>query len=247
MGLAAEYNKALHKHANFYAAWFPLAAPFRIGDYGLIRDGVFEKIGHLDEFGVAFQTEAGTQAPSLDFMSEGTRSIAFVGGAELPASALPIGEAEAKLTFNFDRKNSFVVKAEQIQMTRMANIRQVAEALAQLRREKKYSHRWRVVSTVYTAHKCLVLMSTESGTKVEFTGKASALKQLNVGNVELKPSFNVSSDAILKSVGESGVLGLGLFKLRQLLGGFEVLSEGTPRPEESEIEEDWGDELESDI
>jgi hypothetical protein len=247
MGLAAEYSKALHKHANFYAAWFPAAAPFRIGDYGVIRDGVFEKIGHLDEFGIEIKTESGEPTPSLDFMTEGTKSIAFVGGAELPASALPVADVEAKLTFAFDRKNSFVVKAEQIQMTRMSNIRQVADTLAQLRRSKRFSHKWRVVSATYTGHKFVVLMSSEADTRVEFSGKASALKQLNVGNVELKPSVNVSSDAVLKTVGETGVLGLGLFKLKQFGSGLQVLAEGELSDEEREMEEDWGDELESDI
>lgn len=247
MGLAAEYNRALHRHANFYAAWFPIVAPFRIGDYGLIRDGVFEKIGHIDEFGVQFGTEDGEPAPSLDFMSEGTRAIAFVGGAELPATAIPTVEAEAKLTFNFDRENSFVVKAERIAMTRMSNIRQVSDELARLRREKKFSHRWRVVSAVYTGEKCVVLMSSEANTKVEFSGKASALRQLNMGNVELKPSVSTTSDSVLKTVGESGVLGLGLFKLRQFFGGFEVLADSQLTDEEREVEDDWGDELPSDL
>jgi hypothetical protein len=246
MGLAEEYNQALHRHANFYAAWFPVVAPFRVGDYGLVRDGVFEKIGHLDEFGVSFQTEPGSTA-SLDFMSEGTRAIAFAGGGEVPVAALATMDVEAKLTFSFERENSFVVKAGQIQMTRMSNIRQVADALAALRRQKRFSHKWRVVSATYSGERCVVLMSSEAGTKVEFSGKAGLLKQLNLGNVELKPSMSVSSDAVLKTVGESGVLGLGLFKLKQFGSGLEVLASREMTDEEREVEEDWGDALQSDI
>lgn len=245
MSLPNEYNKALHKHASFYAAWFPVTTPFGIGDYGLIQNGVFQKIGHLDDlrpdgFDVAVRTTAG-QPISIDFLSEGARAIKVVAGGEVPQ--LPAANVEAKLTYEFTRKNSFVVKASEMNVERMDNIQQVADKLAQLRRNNKWSYKYRVVSATYTGKNCLVLLATEAGTKVEFDASASALKQLDLGKIELQPSVSFSSDTILKSIGATGVLGLNLFALKLLSGDLKLLGSGDLTPAEREIEEDWGGEL----
>ena len=246
MSLPKEYNRALHKHADFYAAWFPVTMPFRVGDYGLVQNGVFQKIGHLEDLrGDGFDAEVRTATgnpTSIDFLSEGARSIKTVAGATV-ADIPAVADVEAKLTYEFDRKNSFVVKAAEVNVERMENIRQVADQLARLRREKKWSHRYRVVSAVYTGKECLVLLSSEAGTKVEFEASASALKALDLGKVELKPSVSFSSDTVLKSIGNTGPLGLGLFKLSPWTNDLKVLGADEAA---GEVEEDWGDELQDD-
>ena len=148
MGLPRDYNKALHQQANFYAAWFPITMPFRIGDYGLIQNGVFQKIGHLDQlkddgFDVDIQTKEG-KPTSLDFLSEGAKMIKVVAGAEVPE--LPAANVSASVKFKFEKENSFVLKAAEIKVEQMENIDQVVRKLAVLRRNKKRSHRNIVVS-----------------------------------------------------------------------------------------------------
>lgn len=66
--------------------------------------------------------------------------------------------------------------------------------------------------------------------------------------MSVKPGVTFSSDTVLKSVGASGVLGLGLFKLKWLGGSDpEILSVGEADDASGEVEEDWGDEVESDL
>jgi hypothetical protein len=247
MSLPKDYNQALHKHANFYAAWFPVTMPFGVGDYGVFQDGVFQKIGHLndvrdDGFDVQIRTAKG-EPVSIDFLSEGVSSVKTVAGA--PVADLPsVADLEAKLTYEFHKKNSFVVKAAEMNVERMDNIRDVADRLAKMRRDGKWSHRYCVVSTTYTGLNCLVLLSSEAGTKVEFEASASALKQLDLGNFQIKPSVSFSSDKILRSMGKTGVLGLGLFKLTIFRGNLKLLGPEDPlTAEEQTIQEDLGDEI----
>jgi hypothetical protein len=127
--------------------------PFKIGDYGLIHGGVFQKIGHLHDlksvgFNVKARTAAGGPA-SIDFLSEGVSSVKTIAGGAVPD--LPAIDAEARLTYEFKRKNSFVVKSSEMNVERMENIREVADNLAQMRRDDKWSRRYCVVSTTYTA------------------------------------------------------------------------------------------------
>jgi hypothetical protein len=250
MSLPKDYNKALHSQANFYAAWFPITTPFQIGDYGLIQNGVFQKIGELgtlqnDGFNVKIRTATG-EPTTFNFLSEGITSVKTVAGATV-ADLPQVADIEARLTYEFNKKNSFVVKAAEIKVERMENIREVADKLAEMRRNDKWSHRYRVVSATYTGQNCLVLLSAEAGTTVAFEATASALKQLDLGNVELKPSVSFSSDRILHSIGKTGVLGLGLFKLGLIFSDLKLLAERPLTDEERKIEEDFGDDLDDDF
>jgi hypothetical protein len=254
MSLPDDYNKALRKTAAFYAAWFPITTPFRIGDYGLVHDGVFQKIGHLDDlredgFNVPIRTAPG-QPAQLDLVTEGVKTIRTVAGVEAPVPSFPAGEISATLTYEFQKQNSFVVKAVEMTVEQMENIQQIAEELARLRREDKWSHQYRVVSSTYTASDSLVLLAQKANTSVSFEATASALKLLDSGKVEVKPTISSSSDTVLKVVGKTGPLGLKLFKLKviSLFGDkIKLLKEQPLQPDEKAIEADWGEDLRSDI
>lgn len=73
MGTARHFNKILHDEIDVYAAWLPVTNNFQLGDYGVISDGVFAKLGNIDEFEVKFNEEDGAQS-HLKFRSAGPRS-----------------------------------------------------------------------------------------------------------------------------------------------------------------------------
>lgn len=248
MALPNDFNKALHREAGFYAAWFPITMPFAIGDYGLIEGGVFRKIGSLnnlrrDGFDVQILTAQG-RPTTTNFMSEGISTVKMVAGATVPE--LPAANVEAKLVYEFHKKNSFIVKAREINVEQMQNIEEVARQLALMRRESKWSHRYRVVSATYTGQNCLVLLASEAGTHVEFVAAASALKQLDLGDVQVRPSISFSSSRILHNIGDTGVLGLDLFKLSFFTGGVKLMKEAPLEQGEGAVEKEFGDELQDD-
>ncbi|MDP6555070.1 MAG: hypothetical protein QGF59_04865 [Pirellulaceae bacterium] len=242
MSLAKNFNKALHGQLKIYAAWYPVANTFNVGDFGLIDGGVFRRLGDVSEFGVDFQTASGKPA-SIDFASAGTRSIRTVAGVEVPALS-EIGEVEAKLTFDFSQANSNVIKAS-LDVLEMQNIYQVSRQLA---KHDDWEKRFKIVWAVYTGKQCVIISTSEAGTKVEFSGKANLLQQIEAGQVEVSPSIESSSDRVFKSVGKTGVVGLGLFKL----GWFDrvkVLAAGDRIDEDDDVklEKDWGDDLADDL
>lgn len=249
MGLPREFNNALHKRANFYAAWFPVATPYQVGDYGVISNGVFQKTGHLNDLaGVGFNvqiTKSKGDPVSIDFLSEGAKAIKLIAGATV--QVLPENDVTANIKYEFNKKNSFVVKATDMVVERMDNVQQVASALARLRRDNKWHHNLHVVSATYTGQNCLVLLSTEANTTVEFEASAAALKKLDIGNLEVKPSVTFSNNSILHSIGKTGPIGLNLFKLKFLGSGLDVLPAEDLSKEEQQFETDWGSDLQDEI
>jgi hypothetical protein len=234
-GTAKRFSKVLHSEIDVHAAWLPITNTFRVGDYGLISDGVLVKMGNIAEFGVVANSAPGA-AVDLDFKSAGTRVIKIVG--EAAVEVLPDEELDAKLKIEFSRENSFLMKGK-INADEMQNIAQTARALAAA---PGWSKKFRVVSSTYTGQDCVIISTKDANSVVEIGGTASALKQFDLGRLDANMEFSSTKELGLQIVGKSGVVGLRMFKLR-FGGGINVLA---ARGDELVIE-DHGDVLEDDV
>ncbi len=233
MGIAQRYNKILRREILHFAAWSPVTDPYEVGDYGGFRQGVFQKLGHIREFGVDPEVDAGHQAP-FDFVSAGVTTVRMEGDAEVKAySGLDV---EAKLAIRFSGKNSIYLKSA---LVNVATMRSVAAVAAKLRRAKSADGRtwnsgWRVIRKVYTAVDPSILVSTERDTAFTLSGKARALKQLEVGKASLDIAVEVSNANVVKVIGGTGPIALDLFKA----GFFGASLESLHRTKEDERDPD---------
>jgi hypothetical protein len=237
MGIAAVFNRTLHGELNTYAAWFPVANTFKLGDYGLISDGVFTPMGNIAEYKVEFSDDEGPPT-SLDFTSSGTNVVRLAGGAEV--DALPDAPIDAKLSIEFSNANSILAKAAEIKVRQMQNVNEVARNLAKAR---GWERKFRVVWGTYTGEGCAVVTTRANNAKLELSGQANALKLFELGKVEAGLTISHEHEVGFKSLGKSGVIGLHLFKLRRWFGGPELLGED----EQVEIDDEVPEELEDDV
>ncbi|PQP34780.1 hypothetical protein C6A37_05965 [Desulfobacteraceae bacterium SEEP-SAG9] len=233
--LARSFNRALHNELTIYAAWYPVANTIKLGDFGLIEDGVFRALGNISEFNAHFNHAAGESA-SIDFRSRGATAVRMVGGSKVD-SYPEVGNVEATLSFNFENANSCLIKG-MLSVMAMQNIYQVAK---KLKEHDSWERRFRVVSATYTSENIVIIATSESDTKVEFSATVDALKQVELGKVEAKVGIQSTKEKVFMSVGKSGVVGLRLFKLG-IWGGVKVLGN-----EDTAYEEQWGEDLEDDL
>jgi hypothetical protein len=207
MGTASQFDGILKDELNIHAAWIPVTNTFRLGDYGMVSDGVLVKGGNIqDDFGVSFQQAPGP-ASSLNFTSKGTKTVRFAGGAEV--KAFPGNDIEAKLSVEFTSASSFLLKAN-LAVLQMQNVNAVAKRLVDT---PKWKRKYIVVSAVYSGKDCAIISSKSANSKIELSGKANALKQFDLGAVSVNLEASNKQDIGLDLVGESGVVGLALFKL----------------------------------
>ena len=218
MGLAEAFNDALYDHLTVYAAWFPVVNTIKVGDFGVIEDGVFRQLGNISKFGVAVSTTPGPAA-SIDFVSDGTTATKFVAGTQVDRFP-DLGSLDAKLEFEFKRDNACLIRAN-LSVQEMVDLQGVAERLKAL---DQWENHFKVVSAIYIGEQCVIIVCKEANTKISISGKADILKQVELGKVEFSPSFESSKSACFKTIGETGVVGIRLFKLG-LLGGVSILGE----------------------
>lgn len=237
MGVAAQFSKSLHKEINAYAAWLPVANSFELGDYGLVSDGVFQRIGNITEFGVEFESKA-SELAGIDFKSEDAKRVSIV--ADVEVNALPDAPVDAKLRIELGRKGSYYARAADTTATEMTNIREVASGLA---RAQGWRRKYRVVSSIITGHDCLIVTASADNAIFELSGQADAFQNLNAGAVNAGVSVTNDTNVGFTVVGKTGVVGLRLFKLRWFGDQANLLG-----PEgKADYEQERADELEDDV
>lgn len=237
MGVPNQFNDIIQKHLNVFAAWIPIVNKYSLGDYGIIADGVFAKLGNIkDDFGVSFQEGSGSDA-SIDFTSEGA-SVVKTGG-EAGVNVPPGGEVKVKVQIEFSREKSFLVKSPTITVKTIDNVNEVAK---QLKATDEWDGQWKVVHQVYNALDAVIVSTIAAGTKLDFSGNASALGQMKLGSAGVNIDTNKTLG--LKINGKDGVIGLGLFRIKsKLFGGFKVdiLTEAREEEEDQAIFLEPGD------
>jgi hypothetical protein len=231
MGIPNQFNDIIQKHLNVFAAWVPIVNNYALGDYGIMADGVFARLGNIkDDFGVTFQDEPGQEA-SIDFTSEGA-SITKIGGGG-GVSVPPGGNVDVKVQIEFNREKSFLVKSPTITVS---NIRNVNELARQLKATGQWDGKWKVVHQVYHALDAVIVSTIEAGTKLDFGGDLTALGQMKLGSAGVNIDTNKALG--LKINGKGGIIGLGLFRIKsKLFGGWKVdiMAKETEEEEEEAI------------
>lgn len=237
MGTPRTYDNLLNTEIKMSAAWLPVTNTFRLGDYGLMSGGVFQQIGHISEFlgeGAVgpHNTRESDQQTSIDLKSEGTKVVRFAAGTEV--GSFPAADVEAKMDIGFIHGASFLVKAK----LTLKEFNNKAELAQQLKAHERWKAKYRIVGGVYTTENCTVISAKNAGAKIVLDGKASALKALDAGSVEAGVTVSFTKNIGLEIVGDSGVMGLKLFKLRWLRDGIKLLEDDPEARAGAEVEVD---------
>lgn len=205
MGLPKQFNDAIESQLNVFAAWLPVTNAYQLGDYGIIADGVFAKMGNIKEFAVDFVRGQGKEA-SIDFTSASTKVTNFAAGVEV--DVIPEGAVNAKVSFKFEREKSFLIKSPSINVDTIENVNEVGNKLMD---HPKWDRKFKVVFQTYFAKEVAIMSTIDANTEIIFDGDVKALQKLNVGNVNVGFSSNRKLGLELK--GTEGVIGLGLFQI----------------------------------
>ena len=219
MGLPNQFNDIIQRDLNVHAAWPPITQTYVLGDYGVISDGVFSKLGNIKEFDITFDQSTGPSV-SINYKSDISRATKFSGGTEV--NAIPASSIDAKVTLKFDKENSILIKSPNIAVTAIANVQQVAN---KLRNANGWKRDWKVVFETYRAEDAVVLSTREAGTEISFGGSAASLESLNLGKSDVNFSVVGNKQLGLDIQGEAGIIGLGLFKLKTIGGSPKFLGE----------------------
>jgi hypothetical protein len=217
--LPREYSKQLRRKFGLWPSWLPDSAT-RIGDFGPVRNGIFERQGHLADLAVEVSATDPRTSGDLFFASNGTRQI--IGGADGAEAAAPVRmTARIEFTKSFD----VFVGLRQCAERRLADPLRTAAALDDLCRAGEWRDDLCVVTGVVDAAAALIAVGSADGGTLELSGAGPT------------PDLLGWVGADLQVVGESrlafrALLPDGcspLFRLAKLAGDNELVPRGGAR------------------
>jgi hypothetical protein len=212
MKLPDLFNDLILKQLNVHAAWLPITNTFSIGDYGLISNGVFSRLGNIEQdFGVSFTTKPGNPS-TIDFKSAGTRVFKLSAGAKV--NTIPAGAVDAKVLIQFGKEQSFWIQSPEIQVTEIVAIQKLAEQLSKI---KAWRNKFKCIFQVYHAKNAVIFSTVEANSEIEFSGDISALDRLDLAHAGI--NFSSKKSLGLEIKGKEGTIGLGLFRVTSPLIG----------------------------
>jgi len=238
MGVAQNLNKAFQRDLNSYVAWWPAVNSFKVGEYGVFNDGIFESQGNLlsKHPDIKLDIQPGEKVIDFEFASEGVKTFKLDANGKAIASFAGLGDAGAKLKLVFEKADSCKVTAK-MSVTELKNIDEVGKFLAD---KSDWRNKFSVVSRTYTGKNCVVICTREAGTEIELSASADILQQVEAGKVEASVGFKSSNKSTFNAVGETGVLALKLFKLN-IFSKVRTLEGALKKGEDFEISELDGD------
>ena len=247
MGIARAYNRIIRRQLERHAAWLPVTNIYTLGDFGMVSGGLFTRIGNVADLGVRWTDKPGPPS-RIDYSSSSVRTTRIQGGVEVDAFAPGSNENSAQLSFEFTRKNTFIIQAAELTSQEMDNVFSVAEHLSN---HPQWRRRFRFVTSVYEAQSPLLLASHEGQTKVTLSGKVEALEQARLGKANGDFDLSASKELALEITGTRGVIGLQLARVT-FTGQPRLrtaLRDGGEAPREIgvEFDSDWDEDPDDDI
>lgn len=211
-GIAVQFNDIIRKQLKVFAAWLPITNNLKLGDYGIIAGGIFEPIGNIEQdFGISF---TGTSSPgsNIDFKSAGTKITKLSGGVKV--NVIPAGAVDASVNLLFEKEASFFIKSPDILVSSIPNPNAIAKKLMA---HPEWQNKYKVVYEVYFAREAVIISTIESNTEISFSRDVEALNNLQLGKAGLQLTAQKSTG--LNIHGKEGVIGLGLFRIKNPLFG----------------------------
>ncbi|CEM31998.1 unnamed protein product [Vitrella brassicaformis CCMP3155] len=229
MGLPREFNRVLHEHLKYYAAWEPISNHFVLGNWGVIENGVFVSHGNIRDLDPALSDiirESGVSREAFeDFRSSVTVNVRTAGEGTADLQVLD-GDVAASLEFKFTERNAVLFKGS-VETVKILNVDEVLGRLVSLPGWKRH---FRVVVGLRRGKNCTIVAAREAGATVAFGGRAEVLRKIQAGAMVAAGDFTVHGEGAtsLCIVGKEGVVGLDLRRAK--VSTFSFRSDNLPLP-----------------
>lgn len=221
--------RALHS-ANYHPIWEPGSAVFingephsRLGDYGRMLKGVFNRIGNISDLKLSKwprSTSVVEGAPA--YCTGGARITRIEGGAKINSYSKPDVSGEIKL--EFDKKYSVWIARLGVKKKSLDNLGGLSEKLLA---NPTWSSNFEVITSVCLAECIQVIITTRNNTSCTLSGNAGDLDALVSGTGTLGSSIGISiADASAYSNGlASGPYACTFHRMKKTLLGKQPRAE----------------------
>lgn len=191
--LANDYCEQIKKHFKVLHAAFLPNEPMVLGDFGVMDDDVFIRLGNVAQFGVTFKAVQGTAPAAIDFASEGSVDIEFHAGGSIPG-------VKASVELRFNRKHAVFFNAAGCTSSSIADQVTFGEAIKKLIKAGSWQRKYVVVTTLVAAAATTAVASASKDATLVLEAESDAIPFVNLTDASLKLAIKRTKNISLKVV-----------------------------------------------
>ena len=211
MGLPKKFDDRLKNNLGLRAVWLP-GTQIDLGAVLQLKDGIFESIANLSDFGVNFRWRELGGDLSLKFQARGVSSMVFQAGAQVDLSHVDI-KANTELKIDFKEEDTYFIRAPKLSGIGISNLMTVAKAVARL---SEWQHRrYFIAWNVYRAGEFVFLGSQSRNKSVRFQGSGSDIIDFLTVGASANVAKVTASSVNIEIMGKGGPLALRVTRIKK--------------------------------
>lgn len=167
--LAQLYATEIRRHlGGYHATWLPDTS-LRLGDVGILQDGVFVRQGDLSHFGIEFAARPDSTPSRLDYTASNNVQVTFKASGESNTALPGLPVAQAGVGFAFVRAGEFALRAEEAYEPTIDDLFDLQRQLRARLRRGDWQGNYLVVTGVVQTPVLTLIIAKSDGAKVELS------------------------------------------------------------------------------
>ena len=229
MGLGQQYCRQLRLNLTGLHANFPPNRPLALGDYGVLRDDVFQRMGNITQLGITFGTIDGPASSTFQFKSQGAVDVDLLAKGDVAPGGLPV--VKAGIEIRFTKQDAVFFNAAGCTVSQVDDLAAIGNALTALLREGRWDSEFRVVTNLVRATHTTAIASADRNSEIKLEATSDALAAIDLADASLRLQTKRSRSTALELVTASDQT--PLMQLSRLRGLFQKEF----RPESAALDE----------
>jgi hypothetical protein len=211
------YKLAFRKNFTNYEGNFPINRQLQLGDYGVMKNGYFSKLGNIknEPLNLAFDILKDPSPGHETFKSSNSINFSSIAKGDILANGA--AAAKASVEIGFTQENAVFFSSAEVRYNEIQNIRQLGDQLLSLYHQGNWKKEYYVVTRLIEGKNSVLIISGSSGCKVNIEAK-SDVKNIDLGNATIDLGFkNVQQTAYEVILDDVCQLGMGLSRVYDTL------------------------------
>ncbi len=207
------YKLAFRKNFTNYEGNFPLNRQLQLGDYGVVKNGYFSRLGNLndDSIKLSFEILKDFSPAHETFKSSNNVNFSSISKGDI----LPGGTVatKASVQIGFTEANAVFFSSAEVLYHEIKDIAGLGKKLLELYEKKVWKKEYHVVTRVIEGRNSVIIISGSSSCTVNIEAK-SELPKIDLANAEIGLNFkSVQQTAYEIIVDDVCQLGMGLSRI----------------------------------
>lgn len=201
--LAKVYTGALHHHFGvMYATWLP-SESVQLGDYGLLRNNIFTRVGNVAQLGIGFGVRRDTNRDNYEFATAESVNLRFSSRGSVEAT----GDVatRARLEIHFAKAKAFLFVAAQCSLHSVENQANLGMDLVDLARRKVWDVRHVVVTSLIESGATTIIGSLGADAMLAVEADSAALETINLADTQAGLRLTSASNVGIRIVARDGL------------------------------------------